>query len=707
MKKRIQLLLGATLIVFMGLGQAFGQTIIAADSAGNYSSWSNGDDQGYGFTSWTLETITNGGSAGHFIGSSSAQGFGDINTSSKAFGMYGNPNPGSGQNQANAFRYVNETGSELSSNGRGYLLEGQKLEFDLAVAFRNGYKGVDLVDTANGFLWNFNVQSDDYTVTTDGSLGWGYSQTSIFEISVNQVSSTQFQVTVVRGDSTYTSSNITGKVSGFKIYVGNTDAGNDLNNLFSNNFSVTTTNFYRSVTGSAGFRLMSSPITTSYSDILDEIWTQGASSGADATNGDPNVFGWKWNVLSPEWETLTNLSANISTGIGFLVYVFADDDYDGSADAFPKTLSVSGTEHSGNVEPNINTDNDVYQLFGNPYASTIDFDDITKTNLTNVAYVWDPNAGGSGEWETWNGTTGDLTGGLIAPFQGFFIQTASSGTPDITITEASKSSNGSFLGKAVEEPQKIRFEVEGNGFSNSAFLQFGINGSPTEKVIGDAEELTSLSSSFAQLSFAKADGLFDIANIGNPTEEVTIPLDFTSSTGGFFTLSATDFDVSSNYDLSFHDYKTGESLLIDESFRYSFETQRLKPQEVPVLTSLTAWAIKAKSSESNRFGITLTPSTSVSIDDEIDAPTEFTLGQNYPNPFNPTTNINYSVGEAGPVNITVYNVMGQKVAELLNTTKNAGSYQITWNATGVASGIYYYRLTAPGQVLTRQMTLIK
>jgi|5_EtaG_2_1085323.scaffolds.fasta_scaffold13719_1 hypothetical protein len=707
MKKRIQLLLGATLIVFMGLGQAFGQTIIAADSAGNYSSWSNGDDQGYGFTSWTLETITNGGSAGHFIGSSSAQGFGDINTSSKAFGMYGNPNPGSGQNQANAFRYVNETGSELSSNGRGYLLEGQKLEFDLAVAFRNGYKGVDLVDTANGFLWNFNVQSDDYTVTTDGSLGWGYSQTSIFEISVNQVSSTQFQVTVVRGDSTYTSSNITGKVSGFKIYVGNTDAGNDLNNLFSNNFSVTTTNFYRSVTGSAGFRLMSSPITTSYSDILDEIWTQGASSGADATNGDPNVFGWKWNVLSPEWETLTNLSANISTGIGFLVYVFADDDYDGSADAFPKTLSVSGTEHSGNVEPNINTDNDVYQLFGNPYASTIDFDDITKTNLTNVAYVWDPNAGGSGEWETWNGTTGDLTGGLIAPFQGFFIQTASSGTPDITITEASKSSNGSFLGKAVEEPQKIRFEVEGNGFSNSAFLQFGINGSPTEKVIGDAEELTSLSSSFAQLSFAKADGLFDIANIGNPTEEVTIPLDFTSSTGGFFTLSATDFDVSSNYDLTFHDYKTGESLLIDESFRYSFETQRLKPQEVPVLTSLTAWAIKAKSSESNRFGITLTPSTSVSIDDEIDAPTEFTLGQNYPNPFNPTTNINYSVGEAGPVNITVYNVMGQKVAELLNTTKNAGSYQITWNATGVASGIYYYRLTAPGQVLTRQMTLIK
>ncbi|HAH52654.1 MAG TPA: hypothetical protein DCL80_15910, partial [Balneola sp.] len=85
----------------------------------------------------------------------------------------------------------------------------------------------------------------------------------------------------------------------------------------------------------------------------------------------------------------------------------------------------------------------------------------------------------------------------------------------------------------------------------------------------------------------------------------------------------------------------------------------------------------------------------------------FKLDQNYPNPFNPTTNINYTVGEAGSVNITVYNVMGQKVAELLNTTKSAGSYQLSWDATGQASGIYYYRLTAPGVVLTRQMTLIK
>ena len=88
-------------------------------------------------------------------------------------------------------------------------------------------------------------------------------------------------------------------------------------------------------------------------------------------------------------------------------------------------------------------------------------------------------------------------------------------------------------------------------------------------------------------------------------------------------------------------------------------------------------------------------------------PSEFTLKQNYPNPFNPTTNIQYSVAEAGPVTLTVYNVMGQKVATLVSETKSAGTYRVSWDAANMASGIYHYRLQAAGQVLTRQMTLIK
>ena len=74
--------------------------------------------------------------------------------------------------------------------------------------------------------------------------------------------------------------------------------------------------------------------------------------------------------------------------------------------------------------------------------------------------------------------------------------------------------------------------VEGSSLSNSAFLQFGSNGSISDVVLGDAEELSALSSSFAQLSFAKSSKLYDIANIGVPDEEVSIPMDFKSSEGG-------------------------------------------------------------------------------------------------------------------------------------------------------------------------------
>lgn len=85
----------------------------------------------------------------------------------------------------------------------------------------------------------------------------------------------------------------------------------------------------------------------------------------------------------------------------------------------------------------------------------------------------------------------------------------------------------------------------------------------------------------------------------------------------------------------------------------------------------------------------------------------FYLNQNYPNPFNPTTSINYSIAENGFVTLTVYNLQGQMVAELVNETKTRGEYSVTWNASNVASGVYYYRLQSNNDVRTQKMMLIK
>ena len=100
--------------------------------------------------------------------------------------------------------------------------------------------------------------------------------------------------------------------------------------------------------------------------------------------------------------------------------------------------------------------------------------------------------------------------------------------------------------------------------------------------------------------------------------------------------------------------------------------------------------------------------TAVSNERGIDTPNEFELSQNYPNPFNPTTNIAFNLGSASTVNLTVYNVLGQKVATLFSDRKmSAGNHVVGFDASRLSSGIYFYRLEAGGFVQQRSMTLIK
>jgi len=95
------------------------------------------------------------------------------------------------------------------------------------------------------------------------------------------------------------------------------------------------------------------------------------------------------------------------------------------------------------------------------------------------------------------------------------------------------------------------------------------------------------------------------------------------------------------------------------------------------------------------------------LDGNGQVPNAFALSQNYPNPFNPSTNIRYSLPRAANVNITVYNIRGQLVATLVDGYRAAGEYLVTWNAASLASGVYFYRLEAPGMAETRKMMLLR
>ncbi|UCE19410.1 MAG: VCBS repeat-containing protein [Gemmatimonadota bacterium] len=95
---------------------------------------------------------------------------------------------------------------------------------------------------------------------------------------------------------------------------------------------------------------------------------------------------------------------------------------------------------------------------------------------------------------------------------------------------------------------------------------------------------------------------------------------------------------------------------------------------------------------------------------QIHIPSEYSLSQNYPNPFNPTTDIRYQVADGrSPVHTTlkIYNLIGQEVDTLVDEVKEAGSYRVTWDASDMASGIYYYRLTVKHFTDTKKMLLLK
>ncbi len=88
-------------------------------------------------------------------------------------------------------------------------------------------------------------------------------------------------------------------------------------------------------------------------------------------------------------------------------------------------------------------------------------------------------------------------------------------------------------------------------------------------------------------------------------------------------------------------------------------------------------------------------------------PEEYFLSQNYPNPFNPSTKIKYSVPQSSTVMIKVFDILGNEIETLVNEEKPAGTYEITWNAESLPSGVYLYKLQAGSYVETKKMILMK
>ena len=91
----------------------------------------------------------------------------------------------------------------------------------------------------------------------------------------------------------------------------------------------------------------------------------------------------------------------------------------------------------------------------------------------------------------------------------------------------------------------------------------------------------------------------------------------------------------------------------------------------------------------------------------VNLPTAYGLDQNYPNPFNPSTEIRYQLPSDGHVKLEIYDVIGNLVTTLIDQEMNAGYHSVNWNASGLSSGIYFYRISSSDFLATKKLILMK
>jgi hypothetical protein len=499
-------------------------------------------------------------------------------------------------------------------------------------------------------------------------------------------------------------------------------------NLIANTQSYGSGNlrFQRIVTGVRGWRMLSSPVSSTYGDFLDGTLTQGYSG---STLGNAALDSLQPNVLTylesfegtdnQRYRTATSSGQSVSQGQGVFVFFFGDIAADNRYNnPLPDTLDVIGQEFDGNgtqVDLGVTyttAADSGWNLVGNPFGATIDWDDSgnwTKTNIESTIYIWDPAANsGNGEYLTWNGTTGTLGSGLIAPFQGFWVK-ANATSPSLIVDKDAKTTGGNFVRKANNSRSPV-IELTASNENLSKRTNFMFSETGTQNIDSkDGYRLIPFSTSNIEF--------YSLLDDGTQLAINNLPLNFTNRLKIPLTLNAYEnlVPLSGDYKISLSglkgipeewlilliDNETGTvtNLRDDSSYEFYHSTKG----KISSNTTHTKIKLKNKSkSLSTRFTLQITT-------EEIEAniPKEVYLNQNYPNPFNPTTTIPFGLDVDSEVSLVVYDILGRKISTLLNKRMTAGTYNINYRAEHLASGIYFYRLQTDSQIYTERFTLIK
>ncbi len=309
------------------------------------------------------------------------------------------------------------------------------------------------------------------------------------------------------------------------------------------------------------------------------------------------------------------------------------------------------------------------------------FDDGTKRvfmgsnfNLPSADIYYSDDLG-----ESWNKCEGGL------PDQTYWLIDVAPSNPDVIL--AADDNNQLFLSAD-----------RGNSWNETTSLP-NIEGDNVEDIEFDPSDFTII---YASCSMG---GLFKSSDMGQSWANITNNIPLYPSFPCIYGPAINPYNTQNMFVFANHTgvYQTHDGGSHWESFNAGLDT------------SMSSGKIFFGSTDTTRLYVT-SPARSVwsihrtaegAADDEPGFPHNFYLSPAYPNPFNAQTTISYALPKAGHVSLTVYNVMGQKVATLADGFQQAGEHRIIWDATDTPSGVYFYRLKAGEMSRTEKCILLK
>ena len=451
------------------------------------------------------------------------------------------------------------------------------------------------------------------------------------------------------------------------------------------------------------YRFLSSPVTTTVADWRGEIFITGGgvsseytsvgtnnvkSNGLDWTlSGVPSMFGYTENIssggLNTRWEAITSGNTSLTAGKGYRVFIRGDRSNAGVLDntvtsQSAVTITSTGALNTGNqtlpVTYNGSTANDGWNLVGNPYASTIDWNASsgwTKTNVNGTIYIYNPSTNTYGTWDGATGTNNVTQN--ISSGQAFFVRT-NDVIPVLSCTEAVKVTTAGAAIFKTDPENTLRVSLAKNATNSDETIIRFMDGKLDE--FNDNDDVRKFINSEVNVSSNFGLDKYASVNYLNPA----------SLTNSLVKLSAW-VDENGTYKLNFagvNSFATTPYVLLKDKFLNKLVDLKNNAEYQFTITD------DAKTKDDNRFEVIFS-NNSTSIENISNTSSTLSV---YPNPATDVLNISVSNGTKVN-NVNIYNVSGKLV-----TTAKVTANQI--NISELNNGVYFIEvLTENGKLTTK------